>query len=184
MPRSCRPATPARHSAYAARNRRDTRLVEAAESALQHQFELSSVIESHAVYRATLSATRDTQTARLILASLDRVIAARALREWHRLDWQLHRTLSEQSGNEVLAAMAERTQQEVQALCARYRLRLVYDMDAVWQLQSQHRLIVRCIEIGQAERGMQHARAHVQFEGDLLLRSLHSGLGADVHAYR
>src|SRR5438045_8989052 len=110
MSRGRRPAIPARHSAYAARHRRGARLVEAAVSELQHQFEISSVIESHAVYRATLCATRDTQRARLILANLDRVLAARDLDEWHRLDLQLHRTLSRQSGNEVLAAMAERTQ--------------------------------------------------------------------------
>src|SRR6266487_4059412 len=120
MPRGHRAATPARHSAYTARHPRGTRLVEAAVSALQHQFEVSSVIESHAVYRATLSDTRDTHIVRLILASLDRVIATRDLDNWHRLDLQLHRARYAQSGNEVLAAMAERTQREVQVLCVRY----------------------------------------------------------------
>src|SRR5437588_1341457 len=113
MPRGHRPARTTRHSAYAGRQRRGTQQVEAAVAALQHQFEVSSVIESHAVYRAALSATRDTQTARLILAGLDGVIAARDLDEWHRLDLQLHRTWNEQSGNDVLAAMAERKPREV-----------------------------------------------------------------------
>jgi DNA-binding GntR family transcriptional regulator len=127
---------------------------------LLYRYEVCTVLEGHAVYRAALSTTCDLRTARALLACLNQVMLAADLGGWNRLHLEFHRALNDQSGNLVLAAMVERMHLELQALYLPY-LSAADGLERLWTLQSEHRKILSCIENRQAEEGMQHTRAHL-----------------------
>jgi DNA-binding GntR family transcriptional regulator len=117
---------------------------------LAHRFELRAVLECDAVRRAALSPNADVQPAWLLLLS--------APRAWDRLELAFHRLVNEQSGNSVLAAMAERSQREIHDIVARHTDAVDYPLHA---LHDQHRAILRCIDGGQADLAVQYTLAHL-----------------------
>jgi DNA-binding GntR family transcriptional regulator len=137
-----------------------------------YRFEVSTVLECHAVYRAALSPDRDLRGARAALASHNLGALARDPAEWHRLDVEFHRTLDQQSGNAVLAAMIDRTDRELERLSRPYLRARGADPRALRLLHAHHHTILACIEAGQAQQGMQHMRAHLDMVRDQLVAAL------------
>jgi DNA-binding GntR family transcriptional regulator len=136
-------------------------------SDLLHRFELCSVLECSAVQRAALSPNRDLSAARLALFRLDEAIAGCDGAAWDALEVHFHRVVNNQSGNLVLAHMAERARREVHEFSARH-LRSV----PLESVQTQHRAMLRCIEDGQPELAVDDARGHLAFVREHVLASL------------
>jgi DNA-binding GntR family transcriptional regulator len=137
-----------------------------------YRFEVSTVLECHAVYRAALSPETDLRGARAALASHNLATLTRNPAEWHRLDVQFHRTLDQQSGNAVLTAMIERTDRELEVLSQPYLRARTADPRTLRLLHAHHRQILACIEAGHAEQGMQHMRVHRNLVRDQLVAAL------------
>jgi DNA-binding GntR family transcriptional regulator len=172
--RRTRLATPVRHSAFS-RGSAPPRPPSAAE--LLHTFELASVLEAHAVHRvATAARSPDLHAARLALADLDLAIDARGVARWAGLELQLHRALNDQSGNLVLAALAERTLRDGLTACP------ILSPDVLRVLQTHHRDILRSVEARHADAAVRHTRAHVLFLRDTLLRGTHPRERVRVHS--
>jgi DNA-binding GntR family transcriptional regulator len=149
------------------------RLPEAVLREVLYRFEVSTVLECHAVYRAALSPDTDLRGARAALASHHPAGAlARDPAAWHRLDVQFHRTLDEQSGNAILTAMIARTDRELEILSRPYLSARRADPRTLRLLHAHHRTILACIEAGQAEQGMQHMRVHRDLLRDQLVAAL------------
>ena len=139
---------------------------------LLHRFELCTVLECHAVSRAALSSTRDVRDVQGVLARLNHAMLAGDAPAWDRLDVEFHRTLNELSGSTVVAQMVERTHHELQSLGARRTGARDDELQRLWLLQTHHRGILGSIQAGEAERGMQQTRAHLQYMRDQLVASM------------
>ena len=133
---------------------------------LLYRFEVWTVLECHAVQLAALSAIRDLRHARAISTGLERIMAVPGSPDWNWLEVELHRAIDDQSGNQVLAAMAERTHREVQEASERYSRGPMRTPEALSRIQSQHHTILSCIEAGQVDAAVQHTRAHLNFLRD------------------
>jgi len=156
-----RAASSDRHSPFIARAAPPT----PASSDLQYTFELAVVLESHAVSRAATCTGRDLHAARIALAEFDHAIESRRLARWASLELQLHRMLDDQSGNLVLAAMAERTLRDGLTACP------ILSPDVLRVLQTHHRDILRCVDASEADAAVRHTRAHLLFLCDVLVRA-------------
>ena len=139
---------------------------------LLHRFEVCAILECDAIYRAATSATRDTRRARSVLASLNHVMLAPDPAAWNCLDVLFHRTLNDQSGNLVLAAAVEREHRDLLARSAPYLSAPIDHLDRLWLLQSHHLKILGCVERGQPEEGVQHARAHLRCMQNIVVAAL------------
>jgi len=128
---------------------------------LLYRFEVCAVLESHAVYRAALSPSRDLRATRSLLACLNQALLARDAWEWHRLHLEFHRALNDQSGNLVLAGMVERTHHELETVYLPYIDEPADSLSNLWSLQSEHRKILSCVERREATASVQHTRAHL-----------------------
>jgi DNA-binding GntR family transcriptional regulator len=116
--------------------------------------------------RVAGAAQPDLLAARHQLADLDRAIETHQLENWANLEIEFHRALDEQSGNSVLAAMAERTLREGLAACP------ILSPDVLRAFQSHHRTILRCVESRQADAAALHTRTHMLFVRDALANAL------------
>jgi DNA-binding GntR family transcriptional regulator len=143
-----------------------------------HLFELSAVLESHAVARVATASGRDLYPARAGLATLELVIQRRQFAAWVNQEVRFHRVLNDQSGNQVLAAMAERTLREGLTACP------ILSPDVLNVLQSHHRAILRCIEDRAAEAAARHTRSHLLYLRDALVDALHGSARARFRLYR
>jgi DNA-binding GntR family transcriptional regulator len=157
-----RPAATGRHSPFSARSPLDV----PSPTQLGHTFELAAILEAHAVVRVAGATRPDLIAARRGLANLDCAIETRQLERWANLEIEFHVALNDQSGNSVLAAMAERTLREGLAACP------ILSPDVLRVFQSHHRTILRCVEGRDADAAAQHTRTHMFFLRDALASSL------------
>lgn len=139
---------------------------------LLHTFELSIVLESHAVTRAATFAERDLCAAEASLADFDHAMQTRRLARWAGLEIQFHRALDDQCGNQVLAAMAERTLREGLSACP------ILSPDVLRALQSHHLEILRCVQNGAPETATRHTRAHLLYLRNVLVDALGTSTSA------
>jgi DNA-binding GntR family transcriptional regulator len=163
-------STPSGHTALAARP--TAYPTHSLVADLLHRFELWTVLECHAVSRAALAAHRDMGAVRAAFPELNQQLVPTVPAEWQRLELRLHRTITDQAGNPLLADMVERICSEFQAMCAPHVPRPIRRPGTLWLLQCQHRKILSCIEAGQAEEGMLHTRAHLHLIRDQWLAAL------------
>jgi hypothetical protein len=68
-------------------------------------------------------------------------------------------------------------QEEVLAICARQAAQPIHDLRAQTLLQSQHRVILGCIEAGLVEEGVHHIRTHARLTRDQVVAALSAGVG-------
>jgi DNA-binding GntR family transcriptional regulator len=130
---------------------------------LLHTFELSSVLEAHAVSRAAASPERDLHLARAALDLLGQTLEAGDRTRWPSLEIQFHRALNEQGGNLVLASLAERTLRDGLTACP------ILSPEVLRILRAHHREILRCVETSDAESAARQTRVHVLYLRDVLL---------------
>jgi DNA-binding GntR family transcriptional regulator len=136
---------------------------------LHYAFELAVVLESHAVARAATATTCDLRHVQKLLGEFDQAIASRRLARWAALELRLHRALDDQSGNQVLAAMAERTLRDGLTACP------ILSPDVLRVLQTHHRAILRRVEASQVDAAVRHTQAHLLFLRDVLDRAGQAG---------
>jgi DNA-binding GntR family transcriptional regulator len=132
---------------------------------LHYTFELAAVLESHAVSRVATATTRDLRAVQGLLAEFDHAIGTQRHAPWASLELQLHRALDDQSGNLVLAAMAERTLRDGLTACP------ILSPDVLRVLQRHHRDILHCVEAREADAAVRHMQSHLLFLRDALLRA-------------
>jgi len=108
---------------------------------------------------------------------LDHAIQTRRAARWAGLEVQFHRDLDEQCGNQVLAAMAERTLRDGLAACP------ILPLEVLRALQSHHRDILRCVEDRAPDAGARHTRAHLLYLRDVLVDALSGAapVGSRLH---
>jgi DNA-binding GntR family transcriptional regulator len=110
-----------------------------------------------------MATARDPNAARAALAALAHAIDTRHLARWSSLEVEFHRAVDDQCGNQVLAAMAERTLHEGLTACP------ILSLDVLRALQSHHQDIVRCVERGAADAAVRHTQAHLAYLRDVLV---------------
>jgi DNA-binding GntR family transcriptional regulator len=140
-----------------------------------HRCELWTLLECHAVDRAARSANRDVRTVRAVFPELNQqVVAPSEPADWQRLEHRLHRAITEQAGNALLAAMVQDVCAELESICAPHIRRPIHRPGTLWLLQCQHRKILSCIETGRADEAVLHTRAHLHLIRDQLLAALNA----------
>jgi DNA-binding GntR family transcriptional regulator len=143
-----------------------------------HRCELWTLLECHAVGQAARAAQRDLRPVRAVFPELNQqVLAPSNPATWHRLELQVHSAINRQAGNPLLAQLIDDNCRELQSIYARHLRSPIHRPGTLWLLQCQHRKIVGCIEAGQADEAVLHARAHLHLMRDQLLAALtRSGL--------
>jgi len=140
-----------------------------------HRCELWTLLECHAVGRAARSANRDVRTVRAVFPELNQqLVAPSAPADWQRLELRLHRAITAQAGNWLLAAMVQDVCGELESICARHIRQPIHRPGTLWLLQCQHRQILSCIEAGCADEAVLHTRAHLHLIRDQLVAALNA----------
>jgi DNA-binding FadR family transcriptional regulator len=140
---------------------------------LLHHFEVWTVLECHAVHQAALAKHRDLRSVRAVFPDFNQqMLAPSDPIRWQQLELRLHRAISEQSGNALLAHMVARICGDLQATYLQRISQPIHRPGTLWLLQCQHHKILSCIEAGEAEDGVLHTRAHLHLIRDQVLAAL------------
>jgi DNA-binding GntR family transcriptional regulator len=156
-------------------SRPNSHLTQATAADLLNHFEVWTVLECHAVAQAALAPHRDLRSLRAVFPDFSpnqQVLGPADSTRWHHLELRLHRAISEQSGNAVLAHMVARVCGDLQAAYLPRLSRPIHRPGTLWLLQCQHRQILSCIEAGDAEDAVLHTRAHLHLIRDQLLAAV------------